>query len=228
MSIIANWRLNNDVTDALGLSNGVATDITYGNGIENLSGNFNGSTSKVAMDASVANVEGLNAGTFSCLFKCNGGAGVINTLWCLSHGSTATIDFMIIYVSGNHTTYYLDESITFATIRGGTIFLNMSIRNGLDYYSDSKWHHLVVKTGDGNNQMWVDGKSETLSFSYGAINTNEFSNINSADAMRIGNRKYNGVEALYWNGSVDEVKIYNNAQSNANIKNLYSYYKGFF
>lgn len=82
--------------------------------------------------------------------------------------------------------------------------------------SDAEWHLATcVIDRDGNGQMYIDG---VASGSAVAINS-EVMSITS-NVVRIGRSPYDSV--WYWNGSIDEVKIYNRALSATEVLQNYN------
>jgi len=107
---------------------------------------------------------------------------------------------------------------------------NNKKNNGLSYFSDDeanyevgavgttnvadgKWHHLVGVRKGSNFYIYVDGNLE----SHNNINIGEFAlnDIRSADNWHIG---HSGAWNVYFNGTIDEVRIYNYALTEDEIK----------
>lgn len=78
---------------------------------------------------------------------------------------------------------------------------------------DGNWHHFaIVRAGTGSNAIYVDGVSRTLT-----VNTENLSNPNDALATRIGVQVGPSGDFRFFNGSIDDVKIYNYARSQKQI-----------
>lgn len=82
--------------------------------------------------------------------------------------------------------------------------------------NDNEWHH-VLGTWDGTNKkLYIDGKLDiTEAGSGGDIS-------NTTVGLNIGVRKNAGVPQNYFNGQIDEVKLYNYAQTASQVKQQYN------
>ncbi|HNT30420.1 MAG TPA: LamG domain-containing protein, partial [bacterium] len=187
-------------------------------GKRNASLDFDGTDDYVDMSSSVATFEGLNEGTISGWFKTSNTAFM--PLFSISD-KDATSD--VVYISlGNTTGSYSDESMAFIVHRTNITVLAMYVRHGETYYADNVWHHFAITTGDGNNRIMIDGVLQEITYNVGSASTNEFSNIDNADTMRIGNRDNSGID-YYHDGLIDELKIYNYALTEEQARVDYNY-----
>ena len=91
-------------------------------------------------------------------------------------------------------------------------------------WSDGNWHHVVVTTAGtagtlttADMTIWVDGSSQTLTFHSG----NSLSAaITGAYDVRIG--QVFGGYGSGWNGSLDEISVWNKALSGPEIAEIYN------
>jgi len=194
--------------------NGATTTIgRYGN-----SGTFDGSNDFVSIDPYVNNIEGLDAGTIIGWFKASTSEST-GMIFTLSDKDSANV--MQVGIN-NVASAYTDESFWYSIHQGtGVDPLTMHVRKGEKYYSDDKWHHFAIATGDGDNRIFIDGNKESLSFQYGSKTTNEFSNINNPDAMRIGMRECNSASLGYFDGQIDEIEVYDRALTDHEVQISY-------
>src|SRR3989344_5253607 len=86
---------------------------------------------------------------------------------------------------------------------------------------DSRWHYVVIAHADStasNTNVYIDGvlKSKT-------VNSDSGADLNSSTNLQIGAR--DGANRLF-NGSLDDVRIYNRALTQAEITALYTATKG--
>ncbi len=113
---------------------------------------------------------------------------------------------------GEITGTYADESFWFELVRGGAFVLAMHVRRGTSFYQDSRWHDVVVSTGSGDNAVYIDGVRQPVTYRAGNGTTNEFTNIDNPDSMRIGCWNYNATgEASFFPGDVSHLAIYDRA-----------------
>jgi hypothetical protein len=88
-------------------------------------------------------------------------------------------------------------------------------------YNDGNWHHLAgVYTRSANLELYVDGVPEGTP---GDISYAENKDINLTQPLAIGCRVVHGrSNDLYFNGTIDDVRIYDRPLSAAEIMELYS------
>ena len=84
-------------------------------------------------------------------------------------------------------------------------------------YNDGKWHHVVFVLSGGNTiTNYIDGSSSNANNDQSSGTVSSFSNTSN---VRIGN-DYDGE---YFNGNVDDVRIYSTALTASEVSNLYNY-----
>ena len=81
---------------------------------------------------------------------------------------------------------------------------------------DGNWHHIVVIYDSTDSSMYVDGVSATL----GAEDTTNSGSFSSQ--LKIGN-SLTSQENSYFNGTIDDVRIYNKALSYSEVQEVYKY-----
>lgn len=83
------------------------------------------------------------------------------------------------------------------------------------------WYHLVLERDSGGNLvMYLNGTMETLTGYLGRLTQGDtkWMDVPSAQKISIGREFYNGSDSNYFDGLIDEVKIYNYALSPDDIK----------
>jgi hypothetical protein len=91
--------------------------------------------------------------------------------------------------------------------------LNTSFQGTTDI-SDNVWHHIALSVDASNNiVMYVDGTSEDTG-------TATISRTNGGSFV-IGVAR-NSSPVYYWNGSIDQVRIFNRALSSGEVTALYN------
>ncbi|OAD24035.1 LamG domain protein jellyroll fold domain protein, partial [Candidatus Thiomargarita nelsonii] len=105
-------------------------------------------------------------------------------------------------------------------IESGGPRLQLNKNAALDYsedIADNRWHHVVGVFGNNSFYFYVDGilrGSETGSYNQTSINTK----VGAADAISGGC----GVTGeSYFNGKIDDIRIYNRVLSKSEIQQLY-------
>jgi hypothetical protein len=209
------WKLNGDAKDYSGNGyDGVVTGAVVTSGLKDKAYSFNGS-SYINLNSGVNSIEGLSQGTISLWFNASSSA----YLFSISEGTNGN-NFMYVYV-GDATGAYPDDSISFLVNRDGLTILGMYVRNGHAAYTNNVWTHFAVSTGNGNNLIYINGVAQAIAFSNGNTTTNEFSNINGQDSMRISGMRYANNETGLLSGSISDTRIYNRALSEDEINIIY-------
>jgi len=78
-------------------------------------------------------------------------------------------------------------------------------------YTDTEWHHLVGVVDAGTSKLYVDGVKQAKQ---GTVSLTD-----SGEIVHIG-RQYSGLDDRYWNGLIDDVRIYYRALSAQEIAGL--------
>ena len=204
-SILDSTSYNND-----GSKKGANEPIVDSSGMIADAQDFDGTDDFINISDNINTIEGYDAGTISSFFKID--STQVGTIFSLMDGTGAGNR---IYLVINSVGVYADESLSFYIQRGGTDRLAMYLRNSINLYADNQWHHITVKTGDGDNSIFIDGIEETVTFQTGFISSNEFSNIDNSDVAYLGVRKDMGSLSRYLTDYIDEVRISNIARSSA-------------
>ncbi len=96
----------------------------------------------------------------------------------------------------------INDNNTNVALLGGVV-----VNNGL-------WHHFLwVNDRDGNSSMYVDGVFDK------EISMSAIGNLSAVNVFQIGADTIAG--AYYFNGEIDEVRVYNQALSQAQIRQIY-------
>jgi hypothetical protein len=93
---------------------------------------------------------------------------------------------------------------------------------GTSNVTDGDWHHIVVSVDKSANQiLYVDKVAEDNDDVTGVGNID----TNDVDVIAIGRYHHTDAWFRYFNGSIDEVKIYNKALSSAEVTKNYNHGK---
>ncbi|TAN34011.1 LamG domain-containing protein [Patescibacteria group bacterium] len=88
-------------------------------------------------------------------------------------------------------------------------------------YQDTNWHQVVFISNGSAWSAYIDGISQTMTVNQVANPGNWFGDIVDATAMDIGVLR-RASNLAYFNGSIDDVRVYNRALSAAEVKQLYN------
>ena len=191
---VAYYKMS-DATDQLGNYNGTATNVNFNTeGKFGFAGAFNGSSSYIS--ASGSGITGNNPFSVS--------------IWV---NSTSTGLFFFL---GNSTVSgSLNTSFYISVETGGSYSGNVRVGNfGTDLFTssasidDGSWHHVAFTSNGTTSKLYIDGSESNTTSHTWAI---------SASLMEIGR----GTSSYYFNGSIDQVRIYDSALSAADVSTLY-------
>jgi hypothetical protein len=154
-------------------------------------------------------------------FKFNGVGESITTLTSPFPGLPSGVDTPFTFAWWKKSSGLTDEEISWSNYRwcrtGGISFHNVSCTvDGDDsggavsttWVDDGNWHHIVYTHSAGTQKLYVDGVLEDTA--------NETFSTNIGEIM-LGSRPF----GAYYEGILDEVRIYNRALSAAEVKRLY-------
>ena len=197
---VAYYKLDNSAEDETGSYDGTETDITYEFGRYGQAAVFNGSSSKIVIPASNS-IAQQNNYTFSAWFKTDT-LGVMQTIYAFNSPSTYQ---SAIFIHSNGTN----------NIRIFSAGSNYYSSNNI--YTNNQWYHIAVTKSSTNGIVaYLDGVS--------IINepTATANNIQSSGGdNRIGGYK-TSTESLWFDGSIDQVRIFDSALDATAVENLYN------
>lgn len=96
--------------------------------------------------------------------------------------------FALVRHSSNYFYFWISDGSTLESVSSNST------------YTDTNWHHVAAVRRDGVNYLYIDGVQQT------ATNTRAIQD--SGDYAFIG-RQYSNLNDRYFNGTIDEVRIYN-------------------
>ena len=164
-------------------------------GYINGAGSFNGSSSKIDLGNNSSN----NTATLSVSlwFKTAGHSG---TATLINNGGS----------NSGETGYYLGLN------SNGTIKFEAGTGtvNGAVNYADSDWHQIVLTLNSGAYNIYVDGNTTPVITGSGAFTTT------ATRPTWIGQFSYTASNLEFFNGSIDQVRLYNAALSASDVAAL--------
>jgi len=201
-SCIAAYPLDGSPLDLSGNYNGVQTNVTYPVGNFDLAGSFNGSSSYISTSyivpastpASISSwFNTSSTGNYRTLFSdAPSNGAAVNTRMQIYFTPTNTFDVII----GNNSGYWIGSS------------------NSIASYIDGNWHNLIATYNGTDVKVYIDGslfQSFTSTISFGTAGN---------QSLVLGKAGLNNVN--YWNGSIDQVRIFNKALSAGEVTTLYN------
>ena len=151
----------------------------------------------------------LTQGTISAWVKWESGTGAIFT-----RGNST-------FISDGQLEFYIDSSENLAIYSTASSFGSRALDASFALSNPTSWHHVVFTNNTSGNKFYVDGKQTTPTYSVGSAATDFFFDDmpSSIHGYEIGGVIDTDDETF--NGQIDEVRIYNRALSEQEIKRLY-------
>ena len=121
-------------------------------------------------------------------------------------------------INAGYSLTMISSGILRGTFHSSSTGIDLNTASGL--INDGNWHHCVVVYDGSYAYDYVDGvlKAGPTAYSGGITNTGK--------ALSIGRRT--DINAFYFSGSIDEVKIFNRALTATDILSMYNHEKGKF
>jgi len=203
--LVAWWKLNGNANNSVGIPNGVITNAnstTNQAGQADMAYSFNGSNSRV----NAASTFGLGSTNVSISLWINNptanNSGAFIKIGDLVSGYAIGMGVSTNFDNGNGTGPYL--IMLYENVRW--VATTKTVGTG--------WHHIVmVIDSAGIPTAYIDGSSSGPQAGTGPI-------APAGSTTSIG--ASTGTTARFFNGSIDDVRIYNRALSTADITSLYS------
>jgi len=212
--LVSYWPLDNDTLDYYGGNDGVARGNAYRNTTSYAIGGsygFDGVDDYVDLDAGVSSFASDTEGSISLWVK-RAEVGEAQLLVTASDKSDASSDFTLFFHSTNQAKLSIREGGSSRLLFGSTI----------NNITDSNWHHIVVIVDTSGSNLYIDGSEEVILYDTGDSSTQAwFNNVSDLDSLRIGNREDSGGDEFHFNGTIDEVMIFNRSLNATEISQLY-------
>ena len=213
-NLVSYWNFDGNFADAKGRNNGTAIKgVNNATGVSSSAMRFDGVDDYVKIiSSSFANFSLYGNFSFSIWFKANSGSGNIHLFSKILGASPYTGYQSYINSSGSVLWQLYDGDAGIDAISRGT----------LTNYRDNNWHHALFRyNGTGNSgglAIFMDGNlANTINYSLNTFNANtEMFNNNN---LTIGS--FSEGSSSFFNGSIDEVLIYNTSLSAAQVTQLY-------
>jgi len=212
-SPISQWKMNDDaatkvVIDSVGSNPGTSIQNTEDiNVIGKINGalSFNGSSDYIAgFDAGL--LDSYSESSVCLWFKSAVTSGAeLNLL----HYYKDTGDALRIWIDPDRVGHNLNTYIEHNNDKE-ELYFNLTI--------DTDWHHIVVTMGSVNNhKIYLDG----VEVASDDADTIGLSDMDSGATLNIGRNIYDGTPAYWFNGAMDDIRIYNSILTLAEIKAIY-------
>ena len=207
---IAYYKLDGNADDALNTYDGTPTNVSWTQGRFGSAGGFNGSSSKITTNA---DFDGSTAqgGSISFWFKSSSTASQnpIGSQTALDSGGYGSVFYL-----GESTSTLTDESLAFWHYDNGAAYA-VFVRDGNLAYQNGNWFHCVMTSTSATKNIYINGVDKTLTYRSNTTPSTPFSLTNIQLGISLGT-------SAYFNGSIDQVRIYDRAITAEEVETLYN------
>ncbi|MBE0676435.1 MAG: LamG domain-containing protein [Bacteroidales bacterium] len=227
--LVAHWSFDTDaggiVNDITGNQiNGTAYLVTYESGKSGMAAKFNDPESKIVIPSAgftpPESVSALATGSISVWFKYQSlGAQILPILYFGESETGTPHNSLIIEIGHGGGTNITNKRLYFTIVNQGFCF-----DSGFNI-PENTWTHFVAVVGKEGNTGFLNGlemTSRNYNLGSNAGYTDFFNDVPVRGLLSIGYGRYGQEDPFYsFNGSIDEVRIYNRPLSAADAKLLY-------
>ena len=203
-SCVAYYKMA-DATDETGSYDGTPTNVNFNvAGKFGNAGEFNGSSSYITTPSFFSNPN-TNSSTFSAWFNTSINDSNLRSIAANRNGGVGFIAYDVYTQNG--------ALLLAQQYLGGGGASNIT---GTTNIADGNWHNVtvVLDNSNGTLKMYLDGSQEGTTYSFtSGQNLTQFANT-----LYIGKTFFN---ERYWNGSIDQVRIFNRAITANEVETLY-------
>lgn len=200
-NLVSYYRLEGNANDEVGINNGTITGATStSSGKFEGAYNFSGVTQSI--NVSDSNTLDLTNLTISAWVKTDS-LGALRTI--VAKGETTSsksLPYALMLSSGNLLYGTIGNTISYKDLTGVTAL------------TTNTWYHVAMTVNNTDMTLYLNGVSDKTT-------TKTVVPFNSANQLVIGGIFKTGV-LYFWNGTIDEVKIYNRSLSTTEISALYN------
>ena len=199
---IAYYKMS-DATDQLGNHDGTPTNVNFSTeGKFGFAGAFNGSSSYMQVNSIFSS--NPSAFSVSVWFKTTSNGNILEI------GSSS--------ISSAQNRIQLYNGTLYVSLNGGNGGFATTSATGLQ---DGNWHHIVAVWDDGSVtngiKIYIDGASTPTA------QANSTQSFNSTSTLFIGaNNDYSAGIRQYFDGTIDQIRIYDSVLSAADVSTLYN------
>lgn len=182
------------------------------NGCTNSAYSFDGIDDFIDVDLLVDDVINNTSGTISFWMKpANSSIGSSQRIFSLGDGSSNTHFSILIYEDSDSQVKVRNE------IKANSDYVFALDAN----YDETMWSHIVTVQDGNSAKIYINNKLVSQSYAWDTDIGGWIDDLNNINNARIGNLDQNFVVQSFFEGSIDELRIYNRALTSLEIENLY-------
>jgi len=222
--LVGYWRMENDASDYLGANNGTLTGSPTYTASGHLGGaySFDGVDDYIDISGATSTLNALSGGSISMWFKFDDSDTTkFKPLIYLGTDGQSIGDSVIVEVGHPYIDPVNDLYLTITPATSDPIWCFDS-NSGL---SAGQWYHFVAAVNSSGNTGYLNGvEMTTRSYNFGtSASTEFFDDVTDADLFTVGYGMYVvDLQFYYFNGTIDEVGVWNRTLSSSEVSDLYS------
>ena len=201
-SEVALYKFEDDATDAEGNYDAISSpNVTYATGYIDKAAVFNGSSSEIEVSTTSTTPVDFSSKNYSLSLWVNTTSTTLGVLLS-KYGDDDTTRAFTLQSRANGTVQQYERSTGSSVSTDTTTTIN-----------DGNWHHIVVVRSSTSTIIYIDNSPTT--------NNNTFtSNNGGTEPFRIGRDNIGSPD--YFNGKIDQVRIFNRALDSGEVTALYN------
>jgi len=219
--LVASYPFTGNAFDISGHNyNGTVNGATLTNdrfGNPNSAYSFNGTNNYIDLSGYVSSFNFTQPASISFWVKSNydGGQAIFSESASGAAPYSTNIDI------GNNTTTSLSNELVLVTHQNSTtnFYIAGYTTSNRNLLFDNNWHHIVSVYDSVSTKIYLDNALLSLSCNYGT-NNGQYGNVPNATIAVLGTRYASGYGAFF-NGSLDDVRIYNRVLSSTEVSALF-------
>jgi hypothetical protein len=208
-SEVAFYEMENNANDSTGSYNGTASNVTYSSDAirGTYAASFNGSSSYVSI-GSLGNLLYRQEFSVSVWFKTNSLPATQGTIFMLQDSNNNNTPYFSLNISSTGTLGYAARTNTSSLLNGATSVLPLDT-----------WYNAVLQITSTGAEFYLNGGQYTDS----ALFTPSFvTNFSGNVYLGVRGLDWASVKQYYYNGSIDQVRIFNKALEGDQVFKLYA------
>lgn len=214
-NLSGHWAFDIDARDLSGNGNdGIITGATFNGTAGQLAGafEFDGTDDFININTTLNGLNSTTEGTWTAWVKPTDATPAAIEI-TVSFGDTNADEFMEMRVKTNGD---FRVRINSAGINQWMLDTDVAV------FSDNIWTHIAVVQNGTDPVLYVNGTAVAQTFVSSTDKTAWFNNLTGLDNGRIGDRSKNSDgETFHFDGTIDDVRIYNSSLSSSAILELY-------
>lgn len=204
------YRFEGNALDSAETLDGVVFGATFQSGVVGQGMLLDGVNDYVDLGSLAVTTNTFTIATWANMYGPAGGSQPSNTLFSQRDDNTKSSGINL--SPGSTTSPTFPSSTATAFIRDNN---NQILRADSTFQGYGTWHHYAMTLDNSELKLYVDGQLQTT-----IANTLTGNLFHSIDHVVIGKQTWRGVDQMFFNGMIDELRIYDTALDASEIAAL--------